>query len=110
MKATVEDTLDLVEGDPAEGPLERPPCPFPDGAALPAKAVGDSDENTRVAIVGEVAHRDERVLQAGGNHREILGILGAQPQFRLRRPPADHQPRTLSIRAPQAASFSSIRS
>ena len=63
MKAAVRDAVDRLEGDPAKGPLERPALPLPGAAALPAKAVGDEHENSRVAIVGEIAYRDERVLQ-----------------------------------------------
>src|SRR5712691_10232926 len=66
MKAPVNHAVDLVEGDPAKGPLERPTRPLADRAALPAKTVGDVHEDSRVAIVGEVAHRNERVLQTGG--------------------------------------------
>ena len=75
-------------------------------AALPAEAVGDQHEAARGPLVGQIAHRDERVLHAGRDHREIVGVLGAQLQHMLSGQP----PRSLSMRAPQAASFSSSRS
>src|SRR5229473_7736613 len=46
VKATVNHAVDLVEGDPAKGPLERPDRLLPPGAALPAKAVSDEHENS----------------------------------------------------------------
>src|SRR5271170_7760886 len=36
VKTAVNHTLDLIEGDPAKGPLERPGRPHPGAVALPA--------------------------------------------------------------------------
>ena len=47
--------------------------------ALPAKAVGDQYETVLVGEIAEIANRDQRVLQTGRQHREIVGVLG--PQF-----------------------------
>jgi len=106
---------DVVEGDGAERPLERPAILDIGTAIFPAEAIGDQQEDLCVGIVGKVAYRDERVLQAGRDHREVLFVLGAQPQ---RRPARRHRaggvglghPRTRSMRAPQPDSFSSRRS
>src|SRR3954452_14874794 len=73
---------DVIEGDGAERPRERPAIPSAGTAILPTEAIGDQQEDARVWIVGKIAHRDQRVLQTGRNHREVLRILGAQPQRR----------------------------
>ena len=64
-----------------------PSAPSRRPAAFPAEAVGDQREALRAAVVGQIADRDERVLQAGRDHREVLGILGAQPQQAPQAPP-----------------------
>src|SRR5437764_2638290 len=68
VKAAVGDALDLLEGNPAQGALERRRAARRLAAALPAKTVGDQHEAAGVAIVGEIAHRNECVLQAGGDY------------------------------------------
>src|SRR5207302_7942792 len=59
VKAAIRHLADIVEGDAAQRPLERS---LPRRGILPAEAVGHQPERPGGAIVGEIAHRDERVL------------------------------------------------
>src|SRR5207302_7108490 len=60
VKTAVGHALDLAEGDPAKRPLETGSLAF--GARFPAETVGDEDKAAGLAIVGEIAHRNECVL------------------------------------------------
>src|SRR4030095_7998209 len=85
LKSAVCHTLDLAEGDRAQRALETPRFASLCLGDFPAKTVSDQHKGADLPIVGEIAHRNERVLQAGGNDGKIVGVLGAQPKRAVRR-------------------------
>src|SRR5689334_7515704 len=65
VKAAIGDGFDLLESKPAQGALEGRPFRNRITAAFPAEAIGHQHKASRLTIVGKIADRDERVLEAG---------------------------------------------
>src|SRR5690606_9365565 len=120
-------TVDPLRGDlrdPADDqdrahPLVGAPARLGRGAVLPAETVHQEGEPAEPRLPAHVGHGQDRVLDEGGQDGHVLRRLGPEPQRPLGRileagvPELlvrAHSPRTRSILAPQADSFSSTRS
>src|SRR5207248_6662219 len=85
LEPAINHVLDLGKGDRAQRALETPGLAVAAFRGFPAEAVGNQHKAAGLAIVSEIADRDERVLYASGNNGKVFGILGAQPKLAVRR-------------------------
>lgn len=100
---TIADGVDIVESERAFHLAHGR------GRAAPMLLVSESHEEPAEAaastIEDEVGQFDQRILQERGEHRDVLGVDGAQPEAS-----AFHGTGSRTISAPQPASFSTKRS
>ena len=106
-----------LDGEHRLHPLEGPALALGGRRVLPAEAVEQQREAAVPPRPGDLRGLRHRVLQQGGDHREILRRLGAQAERPLGAVleagvlgSCGALVRCRSIRAPQAESFSSTRS
>ncbi len=75
------------------------------GLVFPAEAIDHHGEAARRGQEGEIGNLRCRVLQGGGDDREVVGILGLETQVAHRLQAFSRQ-----ISAPRAPSLASMRS